>query len=220
GEHHKLVVALLDEFLVKDGHKLIKDPLKRAVFQHDLWAVFDWLANPNAIYQYRHDDVTPEGRALQTRLAKVIRRLALSAEEVQQLPDNYAAAIRAQAFSKNYDRKVPEKPFLPPDLFEPDGPWVMLGEHMRPAAAVHARFVQGRSAFFVFLNLPAGRKATLDYLEKLGAFPNPLMPEPAGRNSAFRAKNLPLFNPELPQFPVGTQVALAREMLTIDDKGK
>lgn len=220
GERHQRIVALVDEFLGKDGDKLIQDPLKRAVFQHDVWAVFDWLANPNAVYSYRNDHFTPEHRALQIRLAKVIRRLALSAEQIQQLPDNHAAALIAKAFPTSHDPEKPEAAFLPGDLFQSDGPWVLLGEHMRPAAPVHIRFVHGRSAFFVFLNLPGGRKATLEYLGKLGAFPNPLMPRPADRNSNFIAKNLPRFNPELPQFPVGTQVALAREMLLIDNKGK
>ena len=91
---------------------------------------------------------------------------------------------------------------------------------MAPAAPVHVRAVHGRSAFFVLINLPAGRKATLAYLEKLGAFPNALMPQPADRNAKFLAKNLPRFNPELPQFPVGTQVALVRELLAVDDQGK
>ncbi len=219
GERHKHIVALLDEFLAKDGHKLVNDPLKRVMFQHDLWAVFDWLANPHAVYRYRNDEVTPEARALQIRLAKAIRRLGLSIEQIPRL-DNYAAAIAAKAFATSHNADKPERAFLPADLFEPEGPWVLLGEHMRPAAPVHTHFVYGRSAFFVLMNLPAGRKATLDYLEKLGAFPNALMPQPADRNSAFNAKKLPRFNPELPQFPIGTQVALVREMLTIDDKGK
>jgi hypothetical protein len=220
GEHHKDVAALLDEFLADDGHKLIKDPLKRVVFQHDLWAVFDWLADPKAVYGYRDDDFTPEARALQIRLARAIRRLALSAKQIQQLPDNYAAAITARAFPPSHSPEKPGRAFLPPDLFEPEGPWVLLGEHMSPAAPVHLRSVHGRSVFFVFLNLPAGREATLAYLEKLGAFPNALMPQPADRNSRFMARNLPRFNPELPQFPVGTQVALVREKLAIDEKGK
>ena len=56
------------------GHdQLIREPLPRAVLQRDLWAVFDWLANPHAVYGYRSDDVTPEQRALQVRLAKIIR---------------------------------------------------------------------------------------------------------------------------------------------------
>ena len=220
GEHHKHVLSLLDEFLARDGEQLIREPLQRAVLQRDLWAVFDWLANPHAVYGYRSDDVTPEQRALQVRLAKIIRRLALSAEQIRKLPDNYADAITAKAFSSSHDPDRPESAFLPPDLFQPDGPWVVLGEHMRSAAPVHIRFVQGRSAVFVFMNLPAGRQATLDYLERLGAFPNPLMPQPADRNSRFTARNLPRFNPELPQFPIGTQVALVREMLVIDNQGK
>jgi hypothetical protein len=220
GDRHKRVVALLDEFLAKDGHKLIKDPLKRLLLQHDLWAVFDWLANPTAPYQYRDDDVPPEARALQVRLAKAIRRLALSAEDIQRLPDNHALAVTAKAFATRHDPHKPERSFLPADLFDPNGPWVVLGEHMAPAAPVHVRAVHGRSAFFVFLNLPAGRQATLAYLETLGAFPNALMPRPADRNAKFRAKNLPRFNPELPQFPKDTQVALVRELLAIDDRGK
>lgn len=220
GERHKRVVALLDEFLAKDGHKLVIDPLQRAVLQHDLWAVFDWLANPTAPYQYRADDFPPEARALQVRLAKAIRRLALSAEEIRRLPDNYAAAIAAKAFAPSHDPGKPERAFLPADLFDPDGPWVLLGEHMAPAAPVHVRAVHGRSAFFVLIKLPAGRKATLAYLETLGAFPNALMPQPVDRNAKFLAKKLPRFNPELPQFPVGTQVALVRELLVIDDQGK
>jgi hypothetical protein len=137
GERHKRVVALLDEFLAKDGHNLVKDPLKRAVLQHDLWAVFDWLANPTAPYQYRADDVPPEARALQVRLAKAIRRLALSAEEIRRLPDNYTAAITARAFPTRHDPEQPERAFLPADLFDPDGPWVLLGEHMAPNAVQH-----------------------------------------------------------------------------------
>jgi hypothetical protein len=220
GERHKQVVALLDEFIANDGHKLIKDPLRRTIFQRDLWSVFDWLANPTAPYGYRHDDTTPEARALQVRMATIIRRLALTNDEIQQLPDNYAAAVRAKAFAAIHNPQKPEQAFLPSDLFDPEGPWVLLGEHMRPAAPMHVKFTHGRAAFFVFLNLPAGRKASLEYLGKLGAFPNPLMPQPADRNSAFLAKRLPFLNPALPQFPVGTQVALAREMLTVDDKGK
>jgi len=220
GEHHKRVLGLLDEFLAKDGHKLIQDPLKRAMFQHDLWAVFDWLADPTAPYQYRDDEYPPEARALQERLAKAIRRLALSTEEIKQLPDNYAAAIAAKSFAGGHDPEKPEMAFLPADLFNADGPWVLLGEHMAPAAPVHIHAAHGRSAFFVLMKQPADRKSTLTYLDDLGAFPNALMPQPLHRNAKFLAKKLPRFNPELPQFPVGTQVALVRELLVIDKQGK
>ena len=42
GEPHKTALAVLDEFLAKDGEKLIQEPVKRAFLQRDLWAVFDW----------------------------------------------------------------------------------------------------------------------------------------------------------------------------------
>jgi hypothetical protein len=220
GERHKRVVALLDEFLATDGHRLVTDAVKRVVLQHDLWAVFDWLANPNNPFLYREDDPPPAARALQLRLARAIRRLALPRNEIRRLPDNYAAAIAAKAFPPDHDPKKPEQAFLPADLFDVAGPWVLLGEHMVPAAPAHVRAAQGRSAFFVLLNLPAGRAATLAYLDRLGAFPNPLMPRPADRNTKVLAKNLPRFRPDLPQFPVGTRVALVRERLAIDDRGK
>jgi hypothetical protein len=35
---------LLDELLHTDAENLIRDPVKRALLQRDLWAVFDWSA--------------------------------------------------------------------------------------------------------------------------------------------------------------------------------
>lgn len=210
GDHHQRVVKLLDEFLSDNGEHLVVDPLKQAVLQHDLWAVFDWLANPNAVYQ--QNPHWAERRALQRRLAGIIHKLAPSAEQISRFPDNLASAIAAKNSLEQYDPNQPDQPFLPPDLFRPDGPWVLLGEHMRSAAVAHVSFVSGRSAFFVFLNLPGGRQATLDYLEKLHAFPQPLLPH--------SIKDRGQVNPALPQFPAGTQVALAREMLVIDNQGR
>jgi hypothetical protein len=40
-ESHVRAVHVLDEFLQTHAEKQIGDPLKRAVLQHDLWAVFD-----------------------------------------------------------------------------------------------------------------------------------------------------------------------------------
>ena len=55
------------------------------------------------------------------------------------------------------------------------------------------------------------RTATEAYLKQLAAFPNRLMTD-KDRNR--------VFDPQLPQFPVGTQLAVAREMFVIDDNGK
>jgi hypothetical protein len=210
GERHKYVLSVLDEFLSTNGEKLVKDPLKRAVFQRDLWSIFDWLANPYALAGYRLNECTPERRALEVRLAKAIRRLAFPPEQIKQLRDNYAAAVAAKAFPTNFNPAHPEIAFLPTDLFKPDGPWVILGDQTASAAPLHIQ-VHGRSAFFVFMNLPGGRAATEAYLKQLAAFPIRLITD---------KDNNRVFDPQLPQFPVGTQLALVREMFVLDDKGK
>ena len=205
GKQHKETLALLDEFLAKDGPNLIKDPLKRAILQHDLWAVFDWSADPDAADGRETAHLSAERRALQTRLARILRLLASSADQMRQLPDTYAAAVAAGTFARAYDPDKADKPFLPPDLFEADGPWVLLAENPgRLATPAHVQVFGGRSAFFAFLNLPKGRKATLEYLEQLRKFPNPLLPR-AASSSGIR------LNPDLPQFPIGTQAALVRD---------
>src|SRR3990172_196267 len=43
GISHQQAIQGLDEFLTTHAENLIDDPLKRAMFQRDLWAVFDWL---------------------------------------------------------------------------------------------------------------------------------------------------------------------------------
>src|SRR5437868_4731688 len=46
GNAYKETVRLLDEFTSTHAERLIRESLPRAIFQHDLWAVFDWLAGP------------------------------------------------------------------------------------------------------------------------------------------------------------------------------
>src|SRR4051812_19208830 len=43
---HQRAIAVLDEFIRTHGESLIDDPLKHAILQRDLWAVFDWSADP------------------------------------------------------------------------------------------------------------------------------------------------------------------------------
>jgi hypothetical protein len=201
GPGRKPALAVLDEFLRKNGERLVGDPLKKALLQRDLWAVFDWCAEPAwETYSKKADQFRTERRALATRLAPVIRRLALTVDQIKALPDNYAAALAANTFPAGFDTKNPDKPFLPPDLWQRKGPWVLLGDRgNRPLAHTHLRFFGGRSAFFVFLRLPGGREETVKYLEW-----------------ALQARTSPV---DTPQFPAGTQVALVRQALLINDQG-
>jgi len=201
GDSHRHALACLGEFLRSHAERDVLDPLKRAIFQRDLWAVFDWAAAGG--------DLPHERRELESRLAQVIRRVALTPQQISALPDTYAAAAASAQFATAYDPQHPRQPFLPPDLFRSDGPWVCLSAHLEePTAITH---FSGRSRFLVFMRLPEGRDATLAYVRKLRSSPEP----PMIRN----ASGIELLNLALPQFPAGTQVALVRQAILLDAEG-
>ncbi len=202
GDSHRKALACLDEFLAAHAERTIREPLKRAVFQHDLWAIFDWADMEGA------DDFPAERKQLESRLAEVIQRLALTPDEVRALPDTYAAAVAAQRFPAAYDPQHTDRAFLPPDLFQTGGPWVPLSGYLdEPTAIVH---FTGRSRFLAFIRLPAGRAATLDYMRELRR---------SGLQPHVKKGNIELLNLALLQIPVGTQVALVRQEILLDTDG-
>ena len=209
---NRQALTVLDEFLSKHGEQEISDPLKRAILQRDLWAIFDWTTQCFECVK-QSANTSAAKLNLQTRLVQVIKRLALSQEQIAALPDTYKQAIHAGAFAKAYDSNKREQSFLPPDLFDPKGPWVALsirgGDLIAPA---HVGVFSGRSVFLIFMRLPGGRAATLDYLKTVASFRNPWLLDPKTQR--------PLPNPDLPQFPAGTQLALVRRMVVIDANGE
>jgi hypothetical protein len=214
---HRQAMQVLDEFLQTHGENLIHDPIKRAMLQHDLWAVFDWSAAREPEWPGQPGYET-EKRELQVRLAQVLKRLALTPKEIESLPDNYTQAVASGEFAKEYDPANRERPFLPPDLFEQHGPWVEMtaggepfGDYFLPAMA-HVSSVSGRSRFLIFVRLPGGRKATFDYFRELWNFPEPWVVRQD-------APNQTEVNPKLPSFPAGTEVVLVRQMTLFDNQG-
>lgn len=208
GASNREAVERLDEFLDARAERLVGDPLKRAMLQRDLWAVFDWTAR-------RSHRPTPELRALRSKLARVIRRLALSPAEAGALADNYAAAVASGKFAADFDPARPEAPFLPPDLLRAGGAWVQLGVAggFEATAPSHVFGTDGRSVFRVLISLPGGREATLAYLKSVSEFRKPWVRNP-------RAGGDPRPNPKLPQFPPDTRLALVRQMLVMDERGE
>jgi len=217
---HERLVKILDEFLQTHGERLIADPVKRAMLERDLWSVFDWTVHrqPERPEEPAYEKEIQE---LQTRLAEVMRRLALSAEEIHALPENYQWAVASGQFPKGYDPQHRDRTFLPPDLFDANSPWVQIGAQTAtaepaPPAITHA--VQfSRSSFLIFMRLPDGRKATLDYLRTLWDFPQPWIPR---QDMGDDVRDQTTMNPKLPQFPVGTQFALVRQMMLFDNHGE
>ena len=189
GVSHQRAIRVLEEFLTTQAETLIDDPLKRAMFQRDLWAVFDWLA-------FQSDPYPSQRQAIETRLAQIIKRVALTKGQILSLPDNYALAVQSNAFPGNYQADNPKAAFLPYDLLEPDSAWVPVGREGGPIAMAHTSEFPffGRSVFLVFVRSPNGRTATLDFIRSLNTDPHPVL-------------------------NIGSDVALVRQMLLIDDQG-
>lgn len=185
---YQQTIDVLDEFLDTNAENLITDSLKRAMFQHDMWAVFDWLTS-------KENEYPTQSFELQSRLAQVIKRVALSEEEILSLPDNYQQAVESQIFPTHFEADFPQNIYLPDDLFQSDSAWVALGRENGPIAITHissAPFL-GRSVFLVFL--PTQNDTTLDFIHSLQIESQPLT-------------------------PIGTEAVLVRRMLLISDKGE
>lgn len=237
-------------YLIEDGGKkrLLRDlksfdalssekvaaysPLQRAILQHHLWCVFDWTTIPagpvsNANFDPLESRISPyELRQLQKTLASSIRKLAMTRQEILSLPSPLQATVAASVYSTAVDENDAMKPFLPEDLLDSEESWVCIN---RPDYAVpatlHAEANSFRSAFLIFLRLPGARQQTINYLAKLNAFGKPWLP---GKQKP--AVNIPVHadlrglelhaNPQTPNFPAGTQVALVKQALLIDDSNE
>lgn len=196
---HDRADAILEEFLQVHGENLVTDPVKRAVLQRDLWLVFDWLVSTR-----NNSGVRSDITRLETLLANTIGRLALTSDQVKELPDNYALAVSSGEFAKS--DATTDKPYLPPNLFDPGGPWVCLGREDGPVALGHVWEdirAYSNSTFLILLRLPAGRAATVEFLASLREFAAQVALKPEDVR-------------QLPKLPVGTEVALVRQALLID----
>jgi hypothetical protein len=214
GKSYESLLSALDDFLMAHAEKAIDTPVKRAILQSAVWATFDRVSDPAAGHQANRTEIA-------RRCMTIIQRLALSDREIAELPDNYLATVKRKVFPTTYDPSHRERSFLPEDLLDEAGPWLMMGgsEPLRPAAAMHSAAAQGRSVFYVLIRLPDGRQATLAYLRQLADFPQPYVLNDTYSRYPY-ARSPVLINPDVPQLPQGTQVALVRRMLLTNSKGE
>ncbi|MFZ0583095.1 MAG: hypothetical protein WAN72_04155 [Candidatus Acidiferrales bacterium] len=214
GKSHQQAIALADEFLRTNAARQITDPLKRAILQRDVWAVLDW-ADEQVESDLPHQ---PERRELISRLAPIVRSLALSPEELATLPDTFSRALQLREFPAAYDSANPNHAFLPPDLFDAHGPWVCLSPPAPGLAApLHDMSFTARSVFLVFARLPGGRDATLAYFKQLADMEIPLFVRMKDPNWP---QPTDVWNPQVPQFPAGTEFALVRKLVLPDRDGR
>ena len=209
GISQQQAISVLDEFINTHGEKLIRDPLKRALLQRDLWELFDWSTKKTWNLDERRAP-----RELQTRLAVAIRRLALTTNEIAVLRDNYAQT------KTNY------APDLPHGLTQTNGDWVSVSDNNdNLTTPTHVSSFDGHSTFQVMLRVPGGRDAAENYLGQLHEFAltNHLWAYHTN-NFKWASTNEPdevlELNPAIPQFPTNTEWALVRRMCVIDTDGK
>lgn len=170
--------------------------------------MFDWSANYRSLPDSSAAELQVRA-ALQRRLVTVIKRLALSPDEIGRLPDNYAEAEPRLNGSG-----------LPKGLFASDGAWLLVGRTNGMTAPEHISDFGGRSVFLVFVKFPGGREQALQYMKTLREFVPALVYTNEGFPPVQASEGQPLrTNQATPQFPAGTQWALVRRLFLIDDRG-
>jgi len=210
------VAPLLDEFLDGDGARLIMDPLKRVVLQHDLWAPYDHLIDLN---NRRIGDLEERARRdiLCAKLAKCIHLLALSDRELDQLPDTYAVAVKSGAFVPQHSFDAAAN-YLPHGLLNDTNEWTeidfyypnMHEDIMDRFISLHARSFHGRSHYRIFYRFPKGREQVVAYLAEL---------QEKGIDWKYSAQfGFTRLLPDAPQIPVGTEVLLLQQTIALDDQ--
>jgi hypothetical protein len=87
-----------------------RTPLARALMQSDLWSAYD-LLHWDLFPQDRGTILDAHKRTVSDLMAQLLKKLALSREEIESLPDNYAAARQQDSL---------------PDLFSPASEWIEM----------------------------------------------------------------------------------------------
>lgn len=213
-EPFKSCNAALDEFINAKADRLITDPLRRAVLQRDLWAVFDLLqADPRRVthglmLEGGLPTLTHEQRArraaLSRKIVMVLKTLALSTGDIERLPNTFPEAVRPPENEAMRQSTIG----LPADLLDPKGSWV---EIVKPAPRLfgHTRQVDGRSVFRVFYRAPdewGGRERLQRWLIERQA------------RSETDSSNVSTSQPKrTEELSIGMQFVLLRQMICIDE---
>jgi hypothetical protein len=126
--------------------------LHRALMQSDLWAAFDTLSSDVTAWILKDAPIPlylERQRQLRPQLARLVKKLALTPEEIKALPANYAAAREHLEL---------------PDLFSPDSDWI---EIVWNPQREHDRAAHFRRATRVFFKPAQKPKDKLEFLRSL-----------------------------------------------------
>jgi hypothetical protein len=101
---YTLFVRALDDALREDRRRSV---IARALMQCDLWAAFDILHPLHRYPPVEGGPVAKRADTLLTMLARLIRKIALTPEEIGALPDSYARLSRADQLPGLFDEGTP-----------------------------------------------------------------------------------------------------------------
>ena len=214
-QFYEVVIAKLDTFLELGVDEVERQPaVRRAILLRDLWPVFDAQIHTrlpfdgeNSRYREASDAAKTRQIELRKRVAKVMRRLELSEQEVQELPDNLLAAAASAKIPVAFDIASAENGFIPADLFDETGPWVAIGQGKKtPGASSHAGR-GARSVFVPYIRVSANRQDSLDFLTKYRKAP--LSPPPGTLLALARRMTLPVSSGRIVATPVLESLQLA-----------
>lgn len=209
------LAGLLAEFRNGRGENLSSDPLRRVLLQHDLWTLFDFLMTRH-IDRRGGVEVRRQRFEVCGRLAEAIQALAVPAEALAELPDNYQHAVASGRFAATHDFEV-ARDYLPAGLLAGNDEWQEIDffqarrseDVERRYVFLHMRAFQGRSYFRVFCRFPKGRAQLEEYLRQLDAAVD--WRASAQHGSIFLTENAP-------ELPAGTEVALVQFLIALDPR--
>jgi hypothetical protein len=143
---------------------------RRLIFLGDLWPVFDGLHRA-LVETPRDKEATAKAVArrdeLLRLLARVMKRLELTEDEVRALPNTFRTLGEKKLYRKAFDPSSESEPFFPTDLLDKDGPWVTYSSERAPSAGglAHMDRVNHRSVFTLHLRTPHGRDGGVEFLK-------------------------------------------------------
>jgi hypothetical protein len=195
------------------------DGLRRVLMQQELWAAFDWAFDSIRAKEGAQSAALSE---LARELAAVLALSAPTSAELDALADNLAAADASALHPAQHDANDPQQPFLPRGLSSYEGEWIYLrdGTSVGPLAVQHSAVHGGRAGFGVAVRLPAGREATIAWLQELPSHGVSCEDATCGWLPEYASRVHEHLDPDRMHVPPGTQVALVQRALAISDRGE
>ena len=130
-------------------------------------------------------------------------------------------AMDAGVIPKAVDPANPNAAYLTPEIRRENSAWVGIETHGGTVtASEHNERTGGRYAFAVLLRMPEGRNAAINFIQKLGATPlEELQRAFSGRPTPRGTPGSRAPAPVMPKVEAGTQFAILRQMMVIDNTG-